>query len=83
MTPAKLEAAARLAPIAKELGATSAQLAIAWCARNPRVSTVMTGASRPEQVAENMKAMDLVAKLDDSVMAAIDAATIGSSDLPR
>lgn len=83
LVPAKLDAAARLAPIAKELGATSAQLAIAWCAKNPHVSTVMTGASRPEQVLENMKAMDLVAKLDDSVMAAIDAATVGASDLPQ
>ncbi len=81
LTPARVQAAANLAPIAKELGATSAQLAIAWCARNPHVSTVMTGASRPEQVSENMKAMDLVARLDDSVMAAIDKATKAASDL--
>lgn len=80
LVPAKLDAVARLAPIAEELGATSAQLAIAWCAKNPHVSTVMTGASCPEQVLENMKAMDLVAKLDDSVMAAIDAATADASD---
>lgn len=83
LTPERVQAAARLAPIAKELGATSAQLAIAWCARNPHVSTVMTGASRPEQVSENMKAMDLVARLDDSVMAAIDTATKAVSDLPK
>ncbi len=81
LVPAKLDAVARLAPIAKELGATTAQLAIAWCAKNPHVSTVMTGASSAEQVSENMKAMDLVAKLDDSVMAAIEAATAGASDL--
>jgi voltage-dependent potassium channel beta subunit len=83
LVPAKLDAVARLAPIAKELGATSAQLAIAWCAKNPHVSTVMTGASSAEQVSENMKAMDLVAKLDDSVMAAIEAATMGASDLAQ
>jgi len=83
LVPEKLDAVARLAPIARELGATSAQLAIAWCAKNPHVSTVMTGASRPEQVLENMKAMDLIARLDDSVMAAIEAATVGASDLPR
>lgn len=81
LTPARVKAVAALAPIAEELGATSAQLAIAWCARNPHVSTVMTGASRPEQVSENMKAMDLIAKLDNSVMAAIDAATKSASDL--
>jgi len=81
LMPAKLDAVARLAPIARELGATSAQLAIAWCAKNPHVSTVMTGASCPEQVLENMKAMDLVAKLDESVMAAIEAATVNASDL--
>jgi voltage-dependent potassium channel beta subunit len=83
LVPVKLDAVARLAPIAKELGATSAQLAIAWCAKNPHVSTVMTGASSAEQVSENMKAMDLVAKLDDSVMAAIEAATMGASDLAQ
>ncbi len=81
LMPAKLDAVARLAPIARELGATSAQLAIAWCAKNPHVSTVMTGASCPEQVLENMKAMDLVAKLDESIMAAIEAATVNASDL--
>jgi voltage-dependent potassium channel beta subunit len=81
LTPARVQAAAAIAPIAKQLGATSAQLAIAWCAKNPHVSTVMTGASRPEQVSENMKAMELVARLDDSVMAAIDAATKSASDL--
>jgi len=81
LMPAKLDAVARLAPIARELGATSAQLAIAWCAKNTHVSTVMTGASCPEQVLENMKAMDLVAKLDESVMAAIEAATVDASDL--
>ncbi len=81
LTPDRVKAAAALAPIAKELGATSAQLAIAWCAKNLHVSTVLTGASRPEQVSENMKAMDLVARLDASVMSAIDAATKGASDL--
>jgi len=81
LTPDRVKAAAALAPIARELGATSAQLAIAWCAKNPHVSTVLTGASRAEQVSENMKAMDLVAKLDDSVMSVIDAATRGASDL--
>ena len=63
-----------LVPIADELGCTLAQLAIAWCARNPHVSTVITGASRVEQVHENLKAIDVLEQLDEDVMARIDAA---------
>ncbi|MEW5939559.1 MAG: aldo/keto reductase, partial [Chloroflexota bacterium] len=62
----------KLAPLAKELGCTLAQLAIAWCAKNPHVSTVITGASRVEQVKENLKALEVVPKLTDSVMKRID-----------
>jgi voltage-dependent potassium channel beta subunit len=62
-----------LAPIAAEVGATLAQLAIAWCLKNPHVSTVITGASRPEQVVENLKALQIVPRLTDEVMARIDA----------
>jgi voltage-dependent potassium channel beta subunit len=64
-----------LLPIAEELGCSLAQLAIAWCARNPHVSTVITGASRVSQVEENMKALDVVPLLTDDVMARIDVAT--------
>jgi hypothetical protein len=49
-----------LKKVADELGCTLAQLSIAWCTKNPRVSTVITGASRPEQVVENMKALDVI-----------------------
>jgi aryl-alcohol dehydrogenase-like predicted oxidoreductase len=52
-----------LAPIAQELSCTLAQLALAWCLKNPRVSTVITGASRPSQVKENMQARNVVPKL--------------------
>jgi len=61
----------RLSAIADELGCTLAQLAIAWCARNPRVSTVITGASRVEQVEENMGALDVLERLDDETAARI------------
>lgn len=64
-----------LKEIADELGCSLAQLAIAWCAKNPRVSTVITGASRPEQVEDNMGALDVMPKLDAEVMGRIDAAT--------
>jgi aryl-alcohol dehydrogenase-like predicted oxidoreductase len=63
-----------LEPIARDLGCTLAQLAIAWCLKNPHVSTVITGASRPAQVTENMQALGVVPKLDDEVMARIDVA---------
>jgi voltage-dependent potassium channel beta subunit len=63
-----------LKPVADDLGCTLAQLAIAWCAANPHVSTVITGASRVEQVQENMRALDVLAQLDGEVMARFDGA---------
>jgi len=67
------EKVARLGDVARDLGCTMAQLAIAWCARNPHVSTVITGASRVAQVEENMGAVDVIAKLTPEVMARIAA----------
>jgi voltage-dependent potassium channel beta subunit len=69
-----------LEPIAHELGCTLAQLAIAWCAKNPRVSTVITGASRVSQVRENLEAADFLDKLTPAVMRRIEAATAGKGD---
>ena len=70
----KIAAVRRLIPIAADLDCTLAQMALAWCLRNPHVSTVITGASRPAQVAENMKALDVAPKLTPDVMARIEAA---------
>jgi len=64
----------RLRPIADDLGCSMAQLAIAWCARNPHVSTVITGASRASQVVENFEAIDVLPLLTDDVAARIDEA---------
>ncbi len=61
----------KLTEVANDLGCTTAQLAIAWCTKNPRISTVITGASRIAQVGENMKALDIAAKLTPEVMARI------------
>lgn len=63
----------KLTPIAEELGGSMAQLALAWTLKNPNISTTITGASRVEQVKENMKAMDLVPKLTPDVMEHIEA----------
>jgi voltage-dependent potassium channel beta subunit len=73
LTPERIEKVKQLAPIAQELGCTMAQFALAWCLKNPNVSTVITGASRPEQVQENMKALEIVGKLSDDVMAQVEA----------
>ena len=77
LEPTKLAKVQSLVPIARELGCTLAQMSIAWCLENPHVSTVITGASRPAQVVENMKAQDVVAKLTPDVMARIDAVVAG------
>lgn len=60
-----------LSKIAADLDTSMARLAIAWCLKNPHVSTVITGASRPAQVADNMQALDVVPKLTEDVMAHI------------
>jgi voltage-dependent potassium channel beta subunit len=69
----KIEKAKQLAQIADALGITLAQMAIAWCLKNPHVSTVITGASKPQQVVENMKALDLVDKLTPEILEQIEA----------
>jgi voltage-dependent potassium channel beta subunit len=65
----------RLKKVADDMGISLAQLSIAWILKNPNVSTVITGASRVEQVKENMKAMEVVEKLTPDVMEAIEKAT--------
>jgi len=70
-----LNAVQRLVPIASDLGLTTGQLAIAWVLANPNVSAAIIGASRPEQIHENVKASGV--ELGDDVMAAIDEALTG------
>ena len=65
-----LSAVAKLEPIAKEVGLTMAQLAIAWVLQNPNVSSAIIGASKPSQIKENIKASGV--KLDSEIMARID-----------
>jgi len=73
VTPQNIAKAKQLEPLTKEVGCTMAQLALAWCLKNPNVSTVITGASRPEQVNENMKAAEVAGKIDSSLMEKIDS----------
>lgn len=68
----KIQATEDLRPIASELGVSLAQLALAWTLHNPNVSTVITGASSPEQVRENMKSLDVAKQLTDDLIDRID-----------
>ena len=68
----RLKKVAALEPIAKELRATVPQLALAWCLKNPFISTVITGASHVEQVHENMKAGEITPKITPGIMEQID-----------
>jgi voltage-dependent potassium channel beta subunit len=72
---ARNDAVAHLSEIAGELGCTTAQLAIAWVNRNPRVSTVILGASRIEQLQDNLGALAVTPKLTAAVLERIDAVT--------
>jgi voltage-dependent potassium channel beta subunit len=72
--PARVAKVKKLAAIADDLGVPLAQLAIAWILKNPHVSTVILGATKAEQLEQNLGALDVVAKLDAAVLARIDAA---------
>lgn len=63
----------KLMGIADDLQVTMAQLALAWTLKNPNISTTITGASRPEQITENMKAIDVIDQLDENLMEKIEA----------
>ena len=69
----KNAAVEKLDAIATSLGCTPAQLSIAWCLGNPRVSTVITGASRVAQVKENMKAAEIAERIDADTRGRIEA----------
>jgi voltage-dependent potassium channel beta subunit len=68
----RIETVERLRPIADELGLSLAQMSLAWAVKNPNVSTVITGASKPEQVEQNMKALDSAELLTPEIMLRID-----------
>jgi voltage-dependent potassium channel beta subunit len=81
ITPENVAKVKALEPIAKEVGCTMAQLALAWARRNENVSTVITGATRPEQVEENMKSLDYVSSLTQDLMGRIDGILGNKPDL--
>lgn len=72
ITPERIEKVRQLTPIADELGCSMAQFALAWCLKNPHVSTVITGASRAAQVQENMKALEIAPMITPEIMERIE-----------
>lgn len=73
LTPEREAKIKKLARVADGLGCSLAQLALAWCMKNPNVSTVITGATKVEQLQENLKAVDVVEKLTPDVLDKIES----------
>ncbi|CAJ2509732.1 Uu.00g056320.m01.CDS01 [Anthostomella pinea] len=68
----KIAKSKKLKTVAEKLGATQSQLALAWCLKNPNVTSVITGASRPEQIVENVECLEILDKLTPEIMGEID-----------
>lgn len=79
----KLNKVSELAGLSEELDISMPQLALAWCLKNPNVSTVITGASKPEQVRQNMKAVEVSEKLTDNVMDRIEDILDNKPEAPQ
>jgi voltage-dependent potassium channel beta subunit len=83
LVPEKAQIIKNLQPIASDLGASLAQLALAWALKNPHVSSVITGATRPEQVVENMKASQVAEKMTSDVMERIEGVLGNRPSVPE
>lgn len=70
----QLEQTAALKPIADELGISTAQLSLAWILKNPNISSIITGASRPEQVLDNVRSLAIADKLTPEILEKIEKA---------
>jgi aryl-alcohol dehydrogenase-like predicted oxidoreductase len=73
LTPERIKAVLALTDLAKELGLSLPVMSLAWCLKNPTVSTVILGASKVAQLQENLKALDAQALLTEEVMSRIEA----------
>lgn len=79
---ARVEKVKKLAVLAAEMGTSTSRLAIAWCLKNPHVSTVITGASRVEQVVDNLQAIELLPQLTEDVLQMMED-ILGNKPVPR
>lgn len=75
LTKERLDVCKKLAIIANDVGCTMAQLALAWCLRNPNVSTAIIGATKPDQLEDNLGALNV--RLDDEIIKRIEVAGTG------
>lgn len=80
LAPQNIAKVKELEPIAKKLGCSMTQLALAWARKNEDVSTVITGATSPEQVKENIGSLEFVQSLDADVMGRIDGVLMNKPD---
>jgi len=81
-TKAQIEKVRKLTPLAEKLGGTVASLAIAWVIKNPNVSVAILGATKAEQITENVKALELLPKMTDEVMKEIDGILANAPKMP-
>ncbi len=72
VTPERIAKVREFEAVAKDLGCTNSQLAIAWCAKNPRVTSVIMGATKMSQLEDNLGALGVLEKLDEETMTRID-----------
>lgn len=82
ITADRIAVVKKLKPVADGLGCSTAQLAIAWCLKNPNVSTVITGASRAAQLQENLKALEVARQLSEEILRQLDA-ILGNKPQPQ
>lgn len=82
LTEDRLERVRGLQKIAQEMGTSVAKLALAWCLKNPNVSTVILGASKLHHLEENLSALDLLSRIDDGVMESIEGVLGNAPERP-
>lgn len=83
MTEDRLKKVKKLAELASKLGITTAQLSIAWCLKNPNVSTIILGATKKQQLTENLKSLEAVTLLSADVMEKIEKIMNNKPVLPE
>ncbi|ORY83819.1 putative voltage-gated potassium channel subunit beta [Protomyces lactucae-debilis] len=81
-TKAQIEKVRKLTPIAEKLGGTMGNLALAWLIKNPNMSTAILGATKPEQITENVKALEMLPKLTQEIMDEVEAILDNAPKMP-
>ncbi|EJF51991.1 voltage-dependent potassium channel beta subunit [Saprospira grandis DSM 2844] len=82
LTPERLDKVRKLQKLADQLGTSVAKLAVAWCAKNPNVSTVILGASKPHHLAETLTALELLPQFTEDLNSQIEAILGNQPEFP-